>query len=101
MQNVYNNGYPTTYGNIMTMYGSGAGQLLLGWSGSSSTTAGVRANAYIRSQRDTADTLWSDWYTLLDSGNYNDYAPTKTGGGASGSWGISITGNAATATKAT
>jgi hypothetical protein len=36
----------------------------------------------------------------------NDYAPTKTGGGASGTWGISITGssasctgNAATATK--
>ena len=30
----------------------------------------------------------------------NDYAPTKTGGGASGTWGISITGNAATATTA-
>ena len=29
----------------------------------------------------------------------NDYAPTKTGGGASGTWGISITGNAATADK--
>ncbi len=28
-------------------------------------------------------------------------APTKTGGGASGTWGISISGNAATATKAT
>jgi hypothetical protein len=28
-------------------------------------------------------------------------APTKTGGGASGTWGISITGNAATATSAT
>ena len=36
---------------------------------------------------------------ILHAGNYNDYAPTKTGGGASGSWGISITGNAATATK--
>lgn len=30
-----------------------------------------------------------------------DDAPTKTGGGASGSWGINITGNAATATNAT
>ncbi len=30
----------------------------------------------------------------------NNYAPTLTGGGASGSWGISITGNAATATSA-
>lgn len=35
---------------------------------------------------------------ILHAGNYNDYAPTKTGGGASGSWGINITGNAATAT---
>lgn len=31
---------------------------------------------------------------------FNDYA-TKTGGGASGTWGINISGNAATATKAT
>lgn len=38
---------------------------------------------------------------ILHSANYNTYAPTKTGGGASGSWGISITGNAATATTAT
>lgn len=38
---------------------------------------------------------------ILHAANYNTYAPTKTGGGASGSWGISITGNAATATTAT
>ena len=38
---------------------------------------------------------------VLDSRNYNNYAPTKTGGGASGTWGINISGNAATATKAT
>lgn len=37
--------------------------------------------------------------TLLNSLNYNNYAPTKTGIGASGTWGINITGNAATATK--
>ena len=36
---------------------------------------------------------------LLHSGNYNSYAPTLTGTGASGTWGISISGNAATATK--
>ena len=41
---------------------------------------------------------WQAWRTVLDSGNYNNYSPTKTGTGASGSWGISITGNAATAT---
>lgn len=43
---------------------------------------------------------WGNWYTLLHSGNYNTYAPTKTGTGASGTWPISITGNAATATNA-
>ena len=41
---------------------------------------------------------WQAWRTVLDSGNYNNYSPTKTGTGASGSWGISITGNAASAT---
>lgn len=42
---------------------------------------------------------WSPWKQILDSNNYNIYVPTKTGGGASGTWGISVTGNAATATK--
>jgi len=31
--------------------------------------------------------------TILTSGNYNSYAPTLTGGGASGTWGINITGS--------
>lgn len=44
-------------------------------------------------------TTWSSWKQILDSSNYNSYAPTKTGSGASGTWGISVTGNAATATK--
>lgn len=38
---------------------------------------------------------------FLDASNYNNYAPTKTGSGASGTWGINISGNATTATKAT
>lgn len=38
---------------------------------------------------------------ILHAANYNDYAPTKTGTGASGTWGISITGNAATASTST
>jgi len=36
---------------------------------------------------------------ILNAANYNSYAPTLTGGGASGTWGISITGNAATASN--
>lgn len=39
------------------------------------------------------------WARLLDSNNYNNYAPTKTGGGASGTWGINISGNANTASS--
>lgn len=35
---------------------------------------------------------------VLHAGNYNSYSPTLTGTGASGSWGISITGNAANIT---
>lgn len=42
---------------------------------------------------------WTEERTLLDSSNYNNYAPTKTGGGASGTWGISISGNANTASS--
>ena len=37
--------------------------------------------------------------TLIHSGNYNSYAPTLTGTGASGTWGIDISGNAFSATK--
>ena len=35
---------------------------------------------------------------VLHAGNYSGYSPTLTGGGASGSWSISVTGNASTAT---
>ena len=43
---------------------------------------------------------WGNWYTLLHSGNYNSYSPKLDGTGASGTWGISITGNANYATTA-
>lgn len=49
--------------------------------------------------RNRAAGTWAPWQMLLTSGNYTSYAPTKTGGGASGTWGISVSGNAATATK--
>jgi hypothetical protein len=41
------------------------------------------------------------FYDVIDTGNYNSYSPTLTGGGASGTWGISITGTAAGETLAT
>jgi hypothetical protein len=44
---------------------------------------------------------FSSWSKILSSSNFTSYAPSLTGGWASGTWGISITGNAATATNAT
>ncbi len=59
----YNNGYPTTYGNIIHLKGMtavGEGELLIGWSG----TSGAHAPAFIRSRRDTTDANWSPWAQL-------------------------------------
>ena len=39
--------------------------------------------------------------TILTSSNYNSYSPTLTGGNASGTWGINITGSAGSASSAT
>ena len=63
--------------------------------------SGVNASGPPRlSIRSGIDTTWGAWYILLTSSNYNDYSPTKTGGGASGTWSINVTGSAATATTA-
>ena len=40
---------------------------------------------------------WRNSITMLDNNNYNSYAPKLDGTGATGTWGISINGNAATA----
>lgn len=37
---------------------------------------------------------WQNWRRILDESNYNNYAPSKTGTGASGTWGINVTGSA-------
>lgn len=65
MGEVYNNGYPTQYGNILRLTGTGDGEILIGWSG----VNGAPAPAYILSHRDTADAEWSEWamfYTSLN-----------------------------------
>jgi hypothetical protein len=93
LRSVYSNGYPTSYGNAITLGGAGGGELLIGWSGST----GAHADNYVRSRRDTGNT-WSAWAKLITDVNINSYAPTLTGGNASGTWGINITGNANTVT---
>jgi hypothetical protein len=50
----------------------------------------------IRTRNDDTQT-WNAWRTILTDGNYTSYSPSLTGGGASGTWTINITGNAATA----
>lgn len=40
------------------------------------------------------------WYKMLDSGNYNSYSPKLDGTGASGTWGINISGTADSASYA-
>ena len=50
------------------------------------------SNAYYGST--TTSGSYATWKNLLDSSNYNSYAPTLTGSGASGTWGINVTGSA-------
>lgn len=53
---------PCTYGNMITIRGSnsGAGQLILGWSGQDNVTE----NVYYRSHRDTVTGGWGPWVCL-------------------------------------
>ncbi|MCL4404073.1 hypothetical protein M1432_01910 [Patescibacteria group bacterium] len=55
------------------------------------------ANPYYR----TGSGSWNSWHAFLTDQNYNSYAPTLTGGGASGTWGINVTGNASNITAYT
>lgn len=59
LQQAYNNGYPTNYGNVLSIGGNGDGQILAGWSGSNN---GIE-RLYYRNRHDMCDT-WSDWRTL-------------------------------------
>lgn len=74
---------------------------LRGWS----DTSGGKAHELAFSDngifhRIGATDTWEAWSMMLTTSNYNSYAPSLTGTGASGTWGINITGNAATATNA-
>jgi hypothetical protein len=60
--------------------------------GTSDNTVGLQLNS-------GGNALWRN-SILLTASNYNSYSPNLTGGGASGTWNINITGNAATATNA-
>lgn len=90
MYEVYNNGYPTAYGNIVHLKGAssvGEGEILIGWSG----TSGAHAPAYLRSRRDVTDAKWSEWAQIYTS---KDSIP-----GVNTTGNQNTTGNAASATR--
>lgn len=63
---VYNNGYPVNYGNVLNIGGQGYGELLFQWTGDSNP-----GHLYYRSKRDVASQAWSNWVTILDNNNYS------------------------------
>lgn len=63
---VYNNGYPVNYGNVLNIGGQGYGELLFQWTADSNP-----GHLYYRSKRDVASQAWSNWVTILDNNNYS------------------------------
>ena len=91
----YDNAHPEgitdgyTYGSVVSLPGGGSRFDLWYNHHTSSDGDGLRYR-----------TGWNEekraWAIILDSVNYNEFAPTKTGTGASGTWGINVTGSAGT-----
>lgn len=63
---VYNNGYPVNFGNVLNIGGQGYGELLFQWTWDSNP-----GHLYYRSKRDVASQAWSNWVTILDNNNYS------------------------------
>lgn len=63
---VYNNGYPVDFGNVLNIGGQGYGELLFQWTADSNP-----GHLYYRSKRDVASQAWSNWVTILDNNNYS------------------------------
>lgn len=85
MYEAYDNGYPTSYGNILHMKGaqaSGEGELLVGWS----VLDGAHAPVYIRSRRDVSEANWSGWAQVYTTA----HKPSARDVGAVGSARISF-----------
>lgn len=82
MGEVYDNGYPTPYGNVLRLTGTGDGEILIGWSG----VSGAPAPAYIRSHRDNADAEWSEWAMLYTSLNPPPVPPDLNPVGSAIAW---------------
>lgn len=66
LQQAYNNGYPATYGNVLSIGGTGDCQILAGWSGSNN---GIE-RLYYRNRRDMCNT-WSAWKAIAFTDDSN------------------------------
>lgn len=90
--------------------GSGAGQhgaivygantMYFGTENGSDNTMNTRATLSSAGAFNTTGAITQNGSQVLTAANYNSYAPTLTGGGASGTWGINITGSAGSAGSA-
>lgn len=65
MGEVFDNGYPTPFGNLLRLTGTGEGEILIGWNGTNSAPA----PAYIRNHCDLRGTEWSEWEMIYTSLN--------------------------------
>lgn len=85
------NGQPGQYGFLFNM-AQGGSELHQIWAAGGGSLYHRYGNA---------SGIETTWREVLDSSSYTNYTVTKGGSGATGTWGISITGNAATASKCT
>jgi hypothetical protein len=54
---------------------------------------------WYRNQWNSQNSINTSWLEILSSNSYTNYTVQKDGTGATGNWGINITGNAASADK--
>jgi hypothetical protein len=92
--------YTATYDNSSKVMFNSASTYYLGLTGNVSTGGGSLSMVQYSNPDGTAAHAVNS-YPLLHSNNYNSYAPTLTGTGASGTWSINVTGSAGSATTAT
>lgn len=86
-------GMGASFGRAPSGSSSANGSFIL-WSAN-----GVSDSLYLSTYVDGSG--WTTFRKFLHEGNYNSYSPALSGAGATGTWGISITGNAATASNTT
>ena len=74
LASVYQNGYPTPFGNVLRLGGQGQGEILVGWPGDDGL-----APSFIRSKRDSGLNNWTLWREIV----FVDSLPSHNVGSAS------------------